>query len=178
MAIVFELVVNFGANHAAAGQARAAVLDHHDLPAGGYRIPLHEALLTTTRSNSGTEYLEMSVLPAGVGFGVAMDRGRRAVRLTSDELSELGYGLYGLLRQFTGYRAAQVGWDPEGRTDPDELRTEWTEELAGGRLPGLVLADDVHQELQGSGFTRFAPGHVWIPYRGEQPSILTSDRPA
>lgn len=177
MAIAFELVANFGANHAAAEQARAAVLGHPLLRAGEHRIPLHQPLLRTTRSDSGNEYLEMVVLPIGIGAGVAMDRGHQVVRLAAEELSELGHALYGLLRQLTGYRAAQVGWDPEGRVDFDELQSDWKEELATGRLPGLVLAEDVHHELQGSGFTRFAPGYVWIPYQGERPPTLTLNEP-
>ncbi|GAA4935051.1 hypothetical protein [Actinoplanes utahensis] len=176
MAIAFELVVNFGANHDAAERARAAVSGHPPLHVGDHRIPLHEPLLMTARSSSGREFLEMSVLPVGVGSGVAPDRGRRSIPLTGEEFGLLGHGLYGLLRRFTGYRAAQVGWNPEDRVDLDELRSDWMAELATGRMPGLTLADDVHRDLHrdlhGSGFTRFAPGHVWIPYRGEQPSDL------
>lgn len=177
MATVFELVVNFGLNHAAAERAHAIALGHPPLRAGEHRIPLHEPLLVTARSHGGNTYLEMTVLPVGVGSGVAMDHRYQIIRLTSAELSDLGHGLYGLLRQFTGYHAAQVGWDPEGRVDLDELRSGWTAELAAGRLPGLTLAEGVHQRLQGSGFTRFASGHVWIPYRGERPSALTLDQP-
>ncbi|MDI6105789.1 hypothetical protein QLQ12_45150 [Actinoplanes sp. NEAU-A12] len=178
MAVLFELVVNFGANHAAAEQAHATVLNHPRLQAGEHQIPLHEPRLMTTRSKDGNEYLEMAVLPVGVGIGGAMDHGRRIIELTAEELSELGHGLYGLLRQLTGYHAAQVGWDPEGRVDLDELRSDWSDELATGRLPGLTLAEEIHQELQGFGFTRFAPGYVWIPYRGEQSSPWSPDQPA
>src|SRR5262249_57878191 len=97
------------------------------------------------------------------------------LRVTATELSELGHGLYPLLRTFTGYLAAQVGWDPEERVSPDELREQWAEELAGGDMPGLVLAEDLHAETQCQGFVPFAPGFVWIPYLGEHPSSLTGD---
>jgi hypothetical protein len=84
--------------------------------------------------------------------------------------------LYQLLAAFTGYQAAQVGWDVEGFVDPAELRQEWAEELERGELPGLVLADDFLLELRGPSFLPFVPGFVWVPYEGEAPSTLTPDR--
>jgi hypothetical protein len=62
---------------------------------------------------------------------------------------------------------AIAGRNPEGLVDLDELRTEWASEVTTGQMPGLVLSDDLHDELHGSGFTRFAPGFRWVPYRGE-----------
>ncbi|RZU73562.1 hypothetical protein EV384_1971 [Micromonospora kangleipakensis] len=109
------------------------------------------------------------------GWKVGLDRHHERLRLTAAELSELGNGLYQLLMRFTGYRAAQVGWDPEGRVDPAELQQEWADELTAGELPGLVLAEDLHQDLHGQGFVPFAPAFVWIPYQGEHPSSLTAD---
>jgi hypothetical protein len=163
MAIAFELVVNFGTDQAAVDQARAAVLDHPPLVAGEHRIPLHPPLLFTPDGG----YLEMSVLPVGVGWGIAMEHHAPRLPLTPDELDEVGFGLYDLLHRFTGYLAAVVGKNPEDLVDLDELRADYADEVATGQLPGLVLADEVHQELHGSGFTRFAPGHLWIPYQGE-----------
>jgi hypothetical protein len=177
LALAFELVVNFGANHTAADEAREVVLNHAPVKAGTHQLALHPSLLRTVRSYNGHEYLEVSVLPVGVGYNVAIDRGHKHVELTSSELSEVGRGLYELLKQFDAYRAAQVGWDPEAFTDPEEVRAEWAEELAAGDLPGLVLAEDVHQTLNGAGFVPFTPGYVWIPYQGERRSTLTADSP-
>ncbi|GFJ83752.1 hypothetical protein [Phytohabitans houttuyneae] len=117
----------------------------------------------------------MSVLPRGVGWGVVLDRGHEPVRLRAAELTQLGQGLYQLLTQFIGYQAAQVGWDPQGRVDPAELRHEWADEIAAGELPGLVLAEDVLPDLRGSAFVPFARGFLRIPYAGEHSSTLISD---
>lgn len=175
MAIVFELVINFGSDRDAAAAAGHLVAAHPPLSAGHYHIPLHEPLLSTVRGYHGEAYLEMSIIPVGVGWKVGFDRDRERLRLTAAEFSELGHGLYRLLMGFTGYRAAQVGWDPEGRVDPAELREDRADELAAGQLPGLVLADDLCQHLHGQGFVPFVPGFVWIPYQGEHPSTLTAD---
>ena len=59
----------------------------------------------------------MSIVPARVGWKVGLDRGEVRLALTAAELTELGAGLYRLLRQLTDYRVAQVGWDPEGLVD-------------------------------------------------------------
>ena len=178
MAIVFELVVNFGSDDAAVDAARDLVLGHAPLEAGPHGIALHPPLVRTARSLDGSAYAEMSVLPAGVGFGAAVDRGHEQVRLTAAAFTGLGEGLYRLLAGFGAYRAAKVGWDVEGFVDPAELRSDWAEELAAGELPGLVLAEDLVRDLGGGGFVPFAPGHAWIPYAGEPPSTLTTDRPA
>jgi hypothetical protein len=175
MGVAFELVINFGSDHAAVADARQLAVNHPPLPAGHHHIRLHEPLVTTVRDYDGAPYLEMSILPVGVGWGVGLDRNHERLRLTAGELSELGNGLYQLLGQFTGYRAGQVGWDPEWRVDPGELRHDWADEMEAGQLPGLVLAEDVLQDLRGQGFVPFAPGFVWIPYQGERPSSLTAD---
>jgi len=175
MAIAFELVINFGSNQTAAFAARRLTADYPLLAAGQHGVPLHEPLITTARGYDGEPHLEMSVLPVGVGLKVGLDRDHEGLPLKAAELSELGGGLYQLLKRFTGYRAAQVGWDPEGRVDPAELRHDYADDLAAGELPGLVLAEDLHQDLQGQGFVPFAQGFVWIPYQGERPSSLTAD---
>ena len=171
MAICFELVVNFGEN---AEAARAAALVNPrplTLQAGRHRIPLHRALMDQTGS-----YIELSVIPVGVGWKVGMDGTLPKVRLTAAELTELGTGLYRLLAGFDGCVAAKVGWDPEGFLDPEELKTDWADELADGTINGLVLCRALHDELSlGSNYVEFQPGYLWIPYRGEKPSTLTAD---
>lgn len=175
MAIAFELVVNFGLNEVAAGVACELVLGAAPLMAGDQSVSLHEPLLNLVRPGDGMPYVLMSVLPVGVGWGVAIDRRRERRSLTATQLSDLGHGLYGLLGRFSGYQAAQVGWDPEGLVDPMELRQEQTDELAAGTLPGLVLAEDVLPDVRGPGFVPFHPGFVWLPYAGERSSTLTAE---
>jgi len=119
----------------------------------------------------------MSVLPRGVGNGVALDRGHEPAQLTTAELTQLGHRLYQLLSGFTGYQAAQVGWDPEWRVDPAELGREWADELVAGTLSGVVLARAVLPDLRGAGWVPFAPGFRWIPYTGEGSPTPTSDNP-
>lgn len=171
MAIVFELVINCGHDRGAAENASRRVAAHSPLTAGPHQVRLHKPLTSTVRDAAGEPYLEMSVVPAQVGFGVGLDGRQPRLPLTAKELSELGNGLYSLLATLTGYRAARVGWDPENFVDPVELQQEWAEELAAGALPGLVLAEDLQLSTSMRGFVPFADGFVWIPYEGERSSL-------
>lgn len=175
MAIVFELVINYGRNRAAAENACQVISAHPPLAAGPHHVQLHEPMTSTVHDAAGQPYIEISVVPVQVGFRVAMDGRRPRLELTAAELSELGSGLYSLLATLTGYRAARVGWDPEAFVDPMELRQEWAEEIAEGALPGLVLAEDLRLDVPTHGFVPFADGFIWIPYEGERPSSLTAD---
>jgi hypothetical protein len=84
MAIAFELVVNFGSNEAAADAAYEFVVGQAALlTVGDTSVGLHEPLLNLTRGGDGVPYLLMSVLPIGVGWGVAMDRRQEHLRLTA-----------------------------------------------------------------------------------------------
>lgn len=172
MAIIFELVVNFGENVEA---ARSAVLTNPNpltLHAGSQRIPLHRAMV-----NSSGPYIELSVIPVGVSWGLPMDGTLPKTRLSAAELTELGNGLYSLLGRFNGYVAAKVGWDLEGFLEPKELKTDWADELADGTIHGLVLCQALHDELGlRDNYVEFQPGYLWIPYRGEKPSTLTGDK--
>ncbi|WP_157620234.1 hypothetical protein [Saccharothrix sp. NRRL B-16348] len=74
-----------------------------------------------------------------------------------------------MLSRMDGYRAAVVGWNPEDLADPAELRAGWSDELAQGDLPGLVLSGEVHRTLHPTtGFEPFDNDHEWLPYRGER----------
>jgi hypothetical protein len=107
---------------------------------------------------------------------VALDGTLPKTRLSAAELTELGTGLYQLLARFDGYIAAKVGWDPEGFLDPARLKGDWTDELADGKIHGLVVCQALQEELGlGSGYVMFQPGYLWIPYQGEKPSPLTAD---
>jgi len=169
VALAFELVINYGQNLAAAAEACRVANTHPPLRAGKHEVSLHPSLLREVMASDGGRYLEMSVLPVGVGYNVALDRNKPRLSLTLEELNELGNGLYGLLSRFTGYLAAKVGWDPEPLIDLGDLRQEWLEELADGALPGLVLADEIRQSFPPSrGFEVFSAGFTWIPYEGER----------
>ncbi|MFB7718498.1 hypothetical protein [Nocardia sp. NPDC056100] len=174
VAICFELVVNFGDNIDA---ARAAVLScsrtsgRGPLGVGDHQIPLHAPLLRTDGP-----FIELSILPVAVGFGVALDGTVPRFALTAAELTALGNHLYELLAAFDGYVAATVGWDPEWMIDPAELKREWFDEPGEASPHGLVLSEATHAELGlGDGSIVFQPGYRWIPYRGESPSTLTAD---
>jgi hypothetical protein len=168
MAIVFELVINYGQDQAAADNASRLVAAHPPLSAGPHQIRLHKPTISTLRDAAGAPYLEMSVIPAQVGVKVALDRHPPRLPLTAKELTELGNGLYSLLATLTGYRAAMVGWDTEPFVNPVELQQEWAEELAEGALSGLVLAEDLQLDVPMRGFVPFVDGFVWIPYQGQR----------
>lgn len=171
MAICFELVVNFGDNLEGAQSAALTNPSPMTIRAGNHRIPLHRALL-----NRSGSYIELSVMPVAVGWGVGWDGTLTRTRLSAAELTKLGGGLYILLAKFNGYVAAKVGWDPEGFLDPVELRSDWADELAEGTINGLVLCETLRDELGlGDNYAEFQPGYLWIPYRGERPSTLTAD---
>lgn len=173
MAICFELVVNFGDNLEAVKSALFVLTSPSPttLRAGSHWIPLHRPLV-----NRSGSYIELSVVPVSVGWGVGLDGTIPETRLSAADLTELGQGLYLLLAKFSGYVAAKVGWDPEGFLDPAELRSEWGDELADGTIHGLVLCDVLHAELGlGDNYVEFQSGYLWTPYRGEKPSTLTTD---
>jgi hypothetical protein len=59
---------------------------------------------------------------------------------------------------------------------PSELSSDRSDELADGTINGLVLCEALHAELGlGDNYVEFQPGYLWIPYRGEKPSTLTTD---
>lgn len=168
MAVVFELVVNFGTEADAARRAVDRIAAAPPIATGGPLVGLHPPISQDTVSFAGAPYLEVAVCPIGVSYGLPLDTGHPLVELSSTELSALGRGLYELLAHLDGYQAAKVGWDCESFADLDELRHDWPDELAGGNLPGLVLSSGALASLAPtSGFERFAPGFGWIPYAGE-----------
>ena len=157
---VFELVVVFD-GHAEASRAAETVRAHPPLSAGGKPVSLLEPLL---HPHSRT----VSTSPAGVGTRIPRDDGPR-LQLTAAELSELAWGLFGLLRRFDGYRAAVVGWDPEDFVECADLEHEYGDFLADGFPTGLVLAEEVLHTLTSASaqhFQPFEPGYQWIPYDG------------
>lgn len=173
VALVFELVVNAGADPAVAARIGATLTDLAPLPAGRHLVALHPPLIGTARGVDGTAYQEVSLIPVGVGHKVSLDAGAQRLVLDAAELSELGHGLYEVLRASAGYRVARVGWDPESFLDLAELRESWADELRDGELAGPVLSDDAVRDLATVGVEvagePFAPGASWMPYRGDRP---------
>ncbi|WP_067498677.1 hypothetical protein [Actinoplanes sp. TFC3] len=167
MAVIFELVVNFGSDVAAAEAAQHLVVAAPPLTVGHREIALHGPMINRVRDVDDTPLLLLSVLPVGVSWGFPGDSRYEPVRLSTAHLSALGHQLYELLKQFTKYRTAVVGWDPESFAGPAELRRDWSDELATGTLPGVVLAEDVLADVRGAAFVPFVPGFVWVPYAGE-----------
>ena len=123
VAVLFELVVNFGTNLSAVERARAVVAGQGVLRLRGFEVPLGEPYVSGfdergrhvfSHCRDAVEYVEFSVYPRGIGYGGPGPRLPFDVRtLTDEELIEVGRQLYDLLRGFDGYQAAMVGWNPE-----------------------------------------------------------------
>jgi hypothetical protein len=169
VAIVFGLVINFGSDEESADAARRLAEKAEPLAAGPHRVRVHSS------RHRGGPAVELGVVPVGVSWGSALDRDHPRVLLTAAELTELGFGLFEMLKGFTGYRAAAVGWDCEPYVDLDDLETDLADGMTEAELQGRVIAADVLPEARGPLFVPFAPGYVWVPYAGERPSTLTAD---
>lgn len=167
MAVIFELVVNFGADEEAAGAAAERVRRAGHVGVRGVPVPLGEPYVTKLTRPSA--YIEFSVHPHGIGYGGPGPKPDLDPRsLTSDEITRIGHRLYDLLRNFSGYRAAIVGWDPESLVDVDDLEADWRAGDPPG-YNGLVLADDLCDRWKlGPEWSAFEPGYRWLPYSGSK----------
>ena len=167
MAVIFELVVNFGADKEAAGAAAELVRRAGHVGVRGVPVPLGEPYVTKLTRPSA--YIEFSVHPHGIGYGGPGPKPDLDPRsLTSDEVTQIGHLLYDLLRSFSGYRAAVVGWDPESLVDVDDLEADWRAGDPPG-YNGLVLADDLCDRWKlGPEWSAFEPGYRWLPYSGSK----------
>jgi hypothetical protein len=176
MAIIFELVVNFGTDKEAAGVATELVRRAGHVDVRGVPVPLGEPYIGGFTGPSG--YIEFSVHPRGIGHsGPGPRPDFDPSSLTDEEITRIGHALYDLLRGFSGYRAAIVGWDPESLVHLKEIETD----CRAGDLPdyynGLVLADDLcHKWRLGPEWSAFEPGYRWLPYSGSRNRILPSRR--
>jgi len=171
MAIVFELVVNFGQHDDAVARASGVLDEVEAIEVRGHRLPITPPFVTRLQSKLEWEgYIEFSVHPRGLGYGGPKPPLPFPVRdLTDEEVTGAGAQLYDLLRRFDGYQAAMVGWDPEGFVDLTDLRNEWMEDDGMYDLDGLVLADSVATELQvDERYEAFAPGFRWLPFTGKR----------
>lgn len=167
MAIVFELVVNFGTSEQGVEAAAEAVRRVGHVDVRGVPVALGGPFVT--RFGSPNTYIEFSVVACGLGSGGPGPKpDLDPWSLTSGEITQVGHALYELLRGFSGYRAAIVGWDPESLVDLQDLETDWL----GGDPPeynGLVLANDLCERWQlGLEWVAFGDGYRWLPYSGSK----------
>jgi hypothetical protein len=169
MAIVFELCLNFGSDSQAAYEfCKNIEKSNHIFHIGKYTIKLHEPLLVE-QSYGRSPYIEVSLVPAGVGAGVALDshHGYEHFRLNSSEISQLGHQLYDLIVNVPGYLVALVDWDADIRIDIEELCETFEEEIAEGSMTGLVVAKSILSFIpKSTHFVPFDTTHDWIPYQG------------
>jgi len=168
MAIVFELVVNFGANDTAMSNASNVLREIHSVEVRGEKVLLSGPYVTRLSGPNG--YIEFSVVVPGLGVsGPGPGPSFDPQTVTADELKCVGDELYGMLRRFRGYRAAAVGWDPECLVDIQDLDADWH----NGDPPayhGLVLEQDLCTKWSlGPEWVDFEPGYRWLPFRGSRP---------
>jgi hypothetical protein len=175
LAIIFELVVNFGLHDDAVAEATEELDRKPTVEVRGVQLPVTPPFVTTLETSG---YLEFSVHPRGIGTGGPGSYPPFNPRdLGDDEIGAVGDQLYDCLRRFHGYEAAVVGWDPENLVNLGELELEWLPDGGISRLNGLVLADRLIESWRPSGFVPFEPGYLWVPYRGT-PNILSGRKPS
>jgi len=159
MAVVFELVVNFGENETAVADAEAICGSVPPVCVRGIDVSLTGPHI----AHFAQSYIEFSVGLYGVSRGYKVHPQFKVTDLTNDDMSEFRDHLYGLLRQFDGFVAAIVGWDPEEVVDLPLLRDR-VDEYGLDRLDGLVLASDIVVDWGlVAEFSDFAPGYSWLP---------------
>ena len=122
MAIIFELVVNFGLHDDAVAHATEELDRKPAIEVRDVQLPVTPPFVTTLETSG---YLEFSVHPRGIGAeGQGPYPPFNPRDLGDDEIGAVGDQLYDCLRRFHGYEAAVVGWDPESLVDPAELEVE------------------------------------------------------
>jgi hypothetical protein len=125
MAVIFELVVNFGTDNEAAGAAAELARQVGHVDVRGVPAPFGEPFVRKLTAPSPA-YIEFAVHPRGIGYGGPRPKPDLDPRsLSDDEITRVGDALYDLLRGFSGYRAAIVGWDPESLVDLEDLEADW-----------------------------------------------------
>jgi hypothetical protein len=123
MAIAFELVADFGGDNQSADDccrwlgARIAPVG-----IGSHEIQIHPPFVSGYPYEQPTRF-QVSVVPAQVGYSVALDDTDDRIPLSAEQLSLLGDGLYDMLRGAPHYELAMVGWDVDFLLDIDELKT-------------------------------------------------------
>ncbi len=169
MAIAFELVADFDGDQESAERCRQW-LESRSRPVdlGEFTINIHRPLISWYPYTNPTRF-KVSVVPANVGCGVALDETDDRILLNDDQLSRLGVQLYDWLRGAPGYQLAMVGWDVDFLLDVDELNADWASEIGDGSFNGLVANKSLLKQLPASEcFVDFDDEHVWIPYNGSE----------
>ena len=69
MAVVFELVVNFGSNRPAADRALATLVQHPTVLLRGLDVPIAPGHLTEYTTSGEPDYIELSVSPQRIRYG-------------------------------------------------------------------------------------------------------------
>jgi hypothetical protein len=174
MAVVFELVVNFGQDELAVSAAEEELERFPPVEVRGMPLPLTPPFVTRfAAAGGGIRYIEFAVHPRGIGYGGPGPIAPFHTRdLNDDEISRTGERLYDLLRRFRGYDVALVGWDPESLVDVRELEVDYVEDGSIFDLQGLVLANRlVAQWNLGTAFVPFDAEHQWLPYQGTRNAV-------
>ncbi|MCA8993642.1 MAG: hypothetical protein KDA88_16760 [Planctomycetaceae bacterium] len=169
MAVVFELVADFSEDEDAARRC-CKWLEHRIRPVeiDGYTITIHPPLVSGYPYTNPTRF-QVSVVPANVGYGVALDETDERIPLTDAQLTRLGAFLYDCLRGAPGYQLALVGWDVDFLLEVDELSTYWAAEIRDGLFRGIIASKSLLKQLPTSEyFVEFDDAHVWIPYTGSK----------
>jgi hypothetical protein len=169
MAVVFELVVNFGQDELSVSAAKEELERHPPIEVRGTPLPLTPPFVTRFfAAGGGIRYVEFAVHPRGIGYGGPGPKAPFRTRdLTGDEIATIGRELYELLRRFRGYDVALVGWDPEALVDVHELEVDYVDDGSILDLNGLVLANRlVAQWNLDTALEAFDPEHQWLPYQG------------
>ena len=179
MAIVFELVADFGKDAQSAHDFLGSISTRAaPIVIDGAIIELHpphivapsieEALLAKGYAMQRT--FEVGLLPVLVSLGLAMDpkKGVRH-RLNEAQISQLGSKLYERLRGSPGFDLAWVGWE---RLVPtlDELTELSAQDLQ--HYAGLVVNRKYHSLVTAPELLEdFDELHEWIPYRGSPDNL-------
>ncbi|MCR9119028.1 MAG: hypothetical protein NXI22_19020 [bacterium] len=169
MAIVFELVADFDGDKESAEHCRQWLKSRiRPVSIGEFTINIHRPLISGYPYTNPTRF-QVSVVPANVGYSVAIDKTDDRIPLTDSQLSSLGEHLYDLLRGAPGYQLAMVGWDVDFLLDVDELNADWASEIGDGSFHGLVASKSLLQHLPTSEcFVDFDDEHMWIRYTGSE----------
>jgi hypothetical protein len=169
MAIAFELVADFAGDKDAADGCRQWLESRiGPVQIDEYTITIHAPLISGYPYNDPTRF-QVSIVPANVGCGVALDETDERIPLSNAQLTRLGVFLYDCLRGAPGYQLAIVGWDVDFLLDVDELNTNWASEILDGSFGGIVASKSLLKQLPASKyFVEFDDAHVWIPYTGSE----------
>lgn len=161
--------MNFGRDEKAVAAATEEVVGAAEIRVRGASVPIQPPRITRFRRGEELHYIEFSVHPRGIGYGGSAPLAPFATDdLTRDDFSSIGNQLYDLLRRFTGFQVAIVGWDPEEVVNICNLESERLPDESIYELDGLVLADHLVERWKLQRFVPFSQGMSWLPYGQSQ----------